>query len=550
MFWNRIHFPHTLKWRIALSCALLFLLSFLIVFFVVLFHVASSVRFAADLRLNAVYHEIAYEFLTGNKPPPDVSAVRKWENIPAQLRAAVGKTMPDFQPLLAFRGTDDKSKFILIGRKGEDLFRGDAEIDGEEAFVDWTRIPHEDKTELVAQKIRSGAYGDAGKTDRILLLDSKGNEIARTQFPSEELPILRDALLAADEEDMMFHGAMVRGHRHRIRLACRRLCNGDLLAIGADMHNEDDVLERVAIAFLCTGSVVLLLSGIVGWLFTKKTFDGLERVGRTARKIASGDYSLRVAHENSGQEIETLVSDFNFMVDSAESLMNELRTVSDDIAHDLRTPLTRMIACAEAAFSGEQTISSYRNALADNAEECCSMLALINAMLEISRTESGAASLKREEFDAAALVARSVDIFRMPAERKGVALSARLPIGKTAFRGDPAKLQTLVGNLIDNALKFTPEGGSVSVELRADANALTLVVADTGEGIAEADRERVFQRFYRADSSRNKPGNGLGLAMVQAIAHAHDGRVELESAAGKGSRFTVVLPRSAQHERT
>ena len=308
------------------------------------------------------------------------------------------------------------------------------------------------------------------------------------------------------------------------------------------MHAPDETLDRVAAVFLWAGSAVFLAGAVIGWLLAKRMFTGVDRVGRAAREIASGDYSLRVAHGKEGLEVERLVSDFNLMVDNTEKLMVELRTISDNIAHDLRTPLTRMLACTEVAFAGVQTLTAYRDAMADNAEECRRMLTLINTMLEISRTESGMCRLKSEVFDAVELLRHSFELFRMVAEQKGLVFSSGLPLTPVPFCGDRLKIQQVFANLIDNAVKFTPSGGKIAVALTQSGNELIFSVSDTGCGIAEADRNNVFKRFYRADSSRNQPGNGLGLSLVQAIVRAHGGEIELESTLGKGCRFTVFLP--------
>ena len=147
-----------------------------------------------------------------------------------------------------------------------------------------------------------------------------------------------------------------------------------------------------------------------------------------------------------------------------------------------------------------------------------------------------------EVFDAVELLRHFVELFQMVAERKKLAISAELPSNSVPFCGDRLKIQQLFANLLDNAVKFTPSGGRIDVALARSGNELVFSVSDTGCGIAEADQCNVFKRFFRADSSRSQPGNGLGLSLVQAIAHAHGGKIELESISGKGSRFTVLLP--------
>ena len=194
-------------------------------------------------------------------------------------------------------------------------------------------------------------------------------------------------------------------------------------------------------------------------------------------------------------------------------------------------------------------ISIHANASSDRTvrgiETFC-MLSLINRMLEISKTESGASSLLKTEFDLVALVNRSAELFRMVTGQKRQTLEVAVPADPVRLFADQGKIRQLLANLLDNASKFTSPGGTIRVEVSGRPDAVILAVSDTGCGISPEDREHVFKRFYRADSSRNLPGNGLGLSMVQAVAHAHGGRVELVSEPGKGSCFTVVFPRNPE----
>lgn len=531
-------FPRTVKCRIALSYAALFLVSFLIVFGVVLFHLAAANRYAADLRLNALFHEIEYEYLTGKEPVPGEKPVRRLDRVPESIYREIAVRQAGFIPLLAFRDTEDETRYTLFGKSGRELFRIDANVKTQKVVIH--KINFTDRAALIAAELAEEAFGSGDGSGYHLLLDQLGNVIGRSPFPADELPYFVNHSYRTDSNRICHE--TIRGSRHRIRIAYRRLFNGELLVLGTDMHAADETLERIVTTFFWTGLAVFLASALVGWFLARKMFTGVDRVGRTARRIASGDYSLRAVHGNEGEEVENLVSDFNFMVDNTEKLMAELRTISDDIAHDLRTPLTRMLSCAEVTFAGEQTLAAYRDAMADNADECRRMLSLINTMLEISRTESGTVPMKFQCFDVSELLRHSVELFRMAAEQKGVSLSAELPAGPMSFRGDRLKIERLFGNLLDNAVKFTPVGGEISVMLKRAGREIVFSVSDTGCGIAEADRNNVFKRFYRADSSRNRPGNGLGLSLVQAVARAHGGRVELESVSGWGSCFTVFLP--------
>lgn len=536
MFWSKAAIFRTVKFRIALCYAALFTASFAIIFGIVYFHLASANLNTADTWLNTLFNEIEYEYLTGAEPQPGQIPMRRLDKVPAEIYRNIAKEIPGFTPLMALRGTENKMRYTLFGKSGRQLF----EIKGEAgaAKIAVQKINFVDRVETVAANLSQEAFGNNGNPNYHLLLDAQGKLLARSPFPAAELPLLLHRTYHANANQIQYQ--TIHGSRYRIRLAYRQLFNGEVLILGVDMHNLDDTLERVTNAFVAVGLTVIVLSALSGWFLARRMFNGVDRVGQTARKIAAGNYSLRVAAGNEGEEVELLVKDFNFMVENTEKLMTELRTITDNIAHDLRTPLTRMQTCAEVTFAGQQTLSDYRDALADNTEECRRMLTLINTMLDISRAESGAAV--RETFDIAALLRHAVELFEMAAAQKQLSLTADLPPSPLPFTGDRVKLQQLFGNLIDNAVKFTPPGGNIRVRLAGQGDQVTLEVSDTGIGIDDADQPHIFKRFYRADRSRNQPGNGLGLSLAAAIVKAHGGSIGVRSAPGTGSVFTIILP--------
>ena len=220
--------------------------------------------------------------------------------------------------------------------------------------------------------------------------------------------------------------------------------------------------------------------------------------------------------------------------------MQELHDLSDDIAHDLRTPLARMHAQAELAAMGEV---SAQELAAGVAEETTSMLELINTMLDLSQTGARIERSPRTDVDLAAIVRQMTEFYASVAEDKRVAFVLDLPEGEIVRSAHKAKLQQLVGNLLDNAVKFTPAGGTVSVTLskEPDTGLARLAVSDTGIGISEADQPNLFKRFWRSDASRSLPGNGLGLAVVKAIVTSYGGNVTCTSRPGVGTTFVVKL---------
>ena len=220
--------------------------------------------------------------------------------------------------------------------------------------------------------------------------------------------------------------------------------------------------------------------------------------------------------------------------------MQELHDLTDDIAHDLRTPLARMHAQAELAAMGDVSAAELA---AGVAEETSSMLELLNTMLDLSQTGARIERSPRMDVDLAAIVRQMTEFYASVAEDKGVAFVLDLPDGEIVRSAHKAKLQQLVGNLLDNAVKFTPSGGTVSVTLtkEPETGLARLAVSDTGIGISDEDKPNLFKRFWRSDASRSLPGNGLGLAVVKAIVTSYGGSVTCTSRPGVGTTFIVKL---------
>ncbi len=290
------------------------------------------------------------------------------------------------------------------------------------------------------------------------------------------------------------------------------------------------------------GALVFALSIIPSIIWTKRTFKGIDRLRASVNTISQGVYSARVELKNEGFEIDSLINDFNYMLTKTEDLMAELRTIGDNIAHDLKTPLTRILICSELTLAGEQSIASLQKALGDNAEECRHMLTIINTMLDIANISSGVKTLQESKFDFTEMVDNATALFTMIAEPQGITITKICETPTIWCRGDKAKLQQMVANLLDNAVKFSVPNSSIVITIQEKDNTLILNVADSGIGISQFEQKNIFKRFYRADNSRNTPGNGLGLSMVEAIVKAHHAEISFESEVGVGTSFCVKLP--------
>jgi heavy metal sensor kinase len=318
-----------------------------------------------------------------------------------------------------------------------------------------------------------------------------------------------------------------------------------ILQLGYAMESENRLLQTFRRIFLFTITPMLGLAVGVGWFLARRALSGVASITRTARRISQEDLDTRVPVLNRHDEIDGLAVTFNQMLDRIRSLVTTTRQMNDNIAHDLRSPLTRIRGLAEVTLTSGGGAQEYAHMAASTIEECDRLLVMINTMLTIARTEAGVENLQRENVDFSALVQRACELFQVPAEDKGVLLEPHL-LPAIKVQGDAGMLQRMAANLIDNAICYTDPGGRIDVTLgREGPRSVYLSVADTGVGIAPETQALVFDRFYRGDRSRSKGGFGLGLSLARAIARAHGGDITLQSVPGQGSLFRVTLPACA-----
>jgi heavy metal sensor kinase len=308
------------------------------------------------------------------------------------------------------------------------------------------------------------------------------------------------------------------------------------------LEEQEHFLAIVRTTLTITFVVLMAAAVLIGSFLARRALQGVEEVTRTASAIAAGALDRRVTVKARGDEIERLATAFNGMLDRIRALISGMREVTDNIAHDLRSPVTRIRGLAEMTLASHTTADEYAAMAANTIEECDRLLEMINTMLDITETEAGAAELRREDVDLGELARDACEIFSPLAEDAGIVVAAETEPG-VAVAGDRNRLQRMAANLLDNAIKYTPSGGRVIVSVRGSAETAILAVIDTGIGIAEQDLPRIFERFYRGDRSRSRAGSGLGLSLARAIATAHGGSITVSSSPGKGSTFIISLPR-------
>jgi len=350
-----------------------------------------------------------------------------------------------------------------------------------------------------------------------------------------------DLLRGLGEGEKVFTTVSLPGRGNRVRLIYKKFGQGHVIQIG-HVVRLDEITSQFGKIFSIALAAMLFCGGLVGWLIVRRAMRGVERVSRAAERIGRGHFDSAVPLKNEGLEIDRLASAFNDMADRIRRLVGQLKEVTDNIAHDLRSPVNRIRGLTEMALTQGRSEDDWREIGAEVIEECDRLVGLIDTMLEIAQANSRAMRIPDQMVDLGVLAADAVELFQPLAEDKGLALELDPSPEPVRTRGDVSKLQRVVANLLDNAIKFTPPGGRVVLSLADGPDGATVRVADTGLGIPPENLPRVFDRFFRGDQARSTPGNGLGLSLVQALILAHSGRVEVESEPGLGSIFTIHLP--------
>lgn len=316
---------------------------------------------------------------------------------------------------------------------------------------------------------------------------------------------------------------------------------GTVLQVGKTSEGRNQLLSYFR-SVLMIGAGIALVIGIVGGVFlTRSTLKPLRDLRDAVRRILqTGQTDDRVPVYGTQDDVDELSSLFNAMLARITTLIHAMRNSLDHVAHDLRTPMTRMRVTAEAALASNDP-AKYREALSDCLEESERVSSMLTTLMDISEAETGTMKLNVVPVELAKLIAEITDLYEDTAEDAGLTLQASVP-AELIVNGDRDRLRQALANLVDNAIKYTPRGGRIDVSASKEANAVVIRVVDTGAGISEQDLPRIFDRLYRGDQSRATRGLGLGLSLVRAYVEAQGGKVTAENNPGGGSTFTITLP--------
>ena len=317
-----------------------------------------------------------------------------------------------------------------------------------------------------------------------------------------------------------------------LEVASVRLRDGTLFQVGMSTERRTQLLERFRRVLLFNVLSLIFVGLAGGAVLTSSALQPLRRLADTVRSILrTGRTDVRVPAQDTGDALDELSALVNAMLDRIDAVLAGMRGALDNVAHDLRTPMTRLRGIAETALTANDP-AMLRDALADCLEESDRVVAMLNTLMDISEAETGTMTLRREPADLNDLIRQSVELYEDLAEERQVEIRTSTE-SELVVDVDRSRMRQVLANLLDNALKYTPAGGHVTITATRNGPDAVLTVSDTGVGIPPAELPRIWDRLYRGDKSRSTRGLGLGLSLVRAIVAAHGGRVDVRSTPGR-----------------
>jgi signal transduction histidine kinase len=398
--------------------------------------------------------------------------------------------------------------------------------------------------EGVLPEIADEAESEDPKEDFYRLFNFNGDILFTTDMSFWGTIDKKDILLKMQNEGLSYaiQNQAFEERDDKARMITAIIGPDSVLQIGESFEEVDEQLDVFFKLFSILVISLIIVSAIIGWLLARRATIDMQEVTETAEEISCGSYDRRVQVKGRYKEIERLSATFNRMLDRIQSLLNSMKEINDNIAHDLRSPLARIRGIAEMSLLKEKSIDAYKDMAASTIEECDTLIGMINTMLDITEAEAGVNGVKAEEFELVTLIREACELFRPITEEKKINLKTDLPESLT-FKSDRKKMQRIVMNLLENAVKYTPEDGTIAVSAAAQNGEIRIEFEDTGMGISESDLPHIFKRFYRCDRSRSKGGVGLGLSLAKAYTESINGTIQVESTLNQGSRFALRFVR-------
>jgi signal transduction histidine kinase len=378
----------------------------------------------------------------------------------------------------------------------------------------------------------------------IRIIEPGGEKFASELYSSKDIPV-NETLIKKLNNDTgnIFETFSIPQTRHKVRIVYRIIGPGRIVQMGKPMLEPIWLLGIFKKVFGISIALLICCAGVVGWFMSRRALIGVDEVAKTAIHIYNGEYDSRVPITGRGKEIDDLAITFNKMLERIQTLIRGMKEMTDNIAHDLRSPITRIRGIAEMTIITSKGSPDYEFMAGNIIEECDRLLGVINMMLDISEAEAGISRLNKSEFNPSKMVEEACELFQTMADDKGIRINCDINSSSNIY-ADEQKLQRVVANLLDNAVKYSSTGSNVNVSVYEDGNSVNISINDNGIGISPNDLPHIFKRFYRCDSSRSKTGVGLGLSWAQAIIQAHNGSILANSTPDEGSTFIIAIPKN------
>ena len=317
-----------------------------------------------------------------------------------------------------------------------------------------------------------------------------------------------------------------------------------ILQVGKRSTRSYELLKHFRSIFLLFTIPILFIGITVGGFLTYSSMIPIRRIIQTVQKIIdTGQLNEQVPERKERGELDKLVKLFNLMLRRNESLIRAMKDSLDNVAHDLKTPMTRMRGIAEQALKNPDNHQACLEALSDSLEESERVVSMLNTLMDVSEAEAGTMNLDLKAVSMTGIIQSVVDLYEISADEKQIKIILDLP-EQLEIRADHVRVQQIISNLLDNAIKYSPSHTEISIELSESDSHVVISVIDGGIGIPESEIDKIWDRLYRGDHSRSKKGVGLGLSFVKAITNAHGGHVQVKSSVGQGSKFSINLPKS------
>lgn len=320
------------------------------------------------------------------------------------------------------------------------------------------------------------------------------------------------------------------------------LKNGFWMKVGKSSEEREEHLASVRYIAMMVLVPFLFIGLLLSFLLARSVLRPVKELVQVIKDIQSGKSEKRARVRPNGDEVDVLAEEFNFLLDKNETLITNLKSSIDNVAHDLRTPLTRFRISAEDALLNQDDPKKLVNALEEGLENSESILELLHAIMDVSEAETGTMAIHKNEIQLNEFIQNLMELYQYVAEEKSIRLMLEIPTDPIYIMGDQIRLSQAFGNLLDNAIKYSPSGTDVTVKVWTAEGQVQIAIQDQGDGIPSQDLERIWERLYRGDKSRSTPGLGIGLSVVKAIIKVHQGSIHVTSTLGSGSCFTVTLP--------